>query len=94
MRYTERKHGRLTARNKYGTSVMERLARETGGADFDAGEGNVRDIFRQIGDDLRASYELAYVSTNPVRDGTFRKVAIRPRQAGLSVRAKTGSFAR
>jgi len=94
MRYTERKHGRLTARNKYGTSVMERIARETGGVDFDAGKGNVRAIFRQIGEDLRASYELAYVSTYPVRDGTFRKVAIRPRQVGLSVRAKTGYLAR
>jgi len=94
MRYTERKHGRLTARNKYGTNFMERIARETRGADFDAGEGNVRSIFRQIGEDLRAAYELAYVSTNPLRDGSFRKVAIRPRQVGLSVRAKTGYFAR
>ena len=93
MPYTERRHGHLTARNKYGTSVMERIARETGGADFDAGQGNVRAIFRQIGEELRASYELAYVSTNAVRDGSFRKVAIRPR-GGFSVRAKTGYFAR
>lgn len=94
MRYTEISHGRLTARNKYGMSVMERIARETGGADFDAGQGNVRAIFRQIGEELRASYELAYVSTNALRDGSFRKVAIRPRRPELSVRAKTGYFAR
>jgi Ca-activated chloride channel family protein len=93
MRYTELRHGQLTARNKYGTSVMERIARETGGADFDAGLGNVRAIFRQIGEELRASYELAYVPTNAVRDGSFRKVAIRPR-TGFSVRAKTGYFAK
>lgn len=94
IRYTERRHGRLTARNKYGTSVMARIARETGGADFDAGERNLRAIFRQIGEELRASYELAYVSANPLRDGSFRKVAIRPRRDGFSVRAKTGYFAR
>src|SRR5262249_42120448 len=35
IRYTESRNGRVTARNKYGTSVMERIARETGGADFD-----------------------------------------------------------
>jgi len=94
MRYTEQRHGHLTARNKYGTSVIERIARETGGADFDAGQGDVGAIFRQIGEEQRASYELAYVSTNAVRDGSFRKVAIRPRRPGLSVRAKTGYFAR
>jgi len=94
MRYTERAHGHLTARNKYGTRVMERIARETGGADFDAGQGDVAAIFRQIGDELRSSYELAYVSTNTVRDGSFRKVTIRPRQAGFTVRTKTGYFAK
>jgi Ca-activated chloride channel homolog len=94
MRYTQLEHGRLTARNKYGTSVMERIARETGGMDYDAGQGDVRAIFRQIGEELRASYELAYVSTNAVRDGSFRKVAIRPRAAGYSVRAKSGYFAK
>lgn len=94
LRYTERKHNRLTARNKYGMSVMERVARETGGADFDAEKGDIRAEFRQIGEDLRASYELAYVATNPARDGSFRKVAIRPKRTGFTVRSKTGYFAR
>ena len=86
--------GRI-ARDQYdGISVMERLARETGGADFDAAQGNVRAIFRQIARELRESYEVAYVSTNAVRDGSFRKIAIRTRRAGLSVWAKTGYFAR
>ena len=31
IRYTEKEHGKLTARNKYGTSVMDRIAKETGG---------------------------------------------------------------
>ena len=94
LRYTQREHGRLTARNKYGISVIERIARETGGTDFDAGQGDIHAIFRQISEELRSSYELAYISTNPVRDGSFRKVIIRPRQTGLTVRSKTGYFAR
>ncbi|MGC1494155.1 MAG: VWA domain-containing protein, partial [Candidatus Acidiferrum sp.] len=36
IRYTEKEHGKLTARNKYGISVMDRIARETGGANVDA----------------------------------------------------------
>jgi VWFA-related protein len=95
IRYTEtRRDGRLTARNKYGTSVMERLARETGGADFDGQGKGLLEGFRQIGDQLRASYELAYHTSNPPGDKTFHKIAIKTRQPGLTVRAKTGYYSR
>ena len=73
---------------------MRRPALETGGADYDAVTGNLKEAFAAIGDQLRASYELAYRSSNPGRDGTFRKVVIRPRGAGLSVRHKTGYYSR
>ena len=94
VRYTEMHNGRMIARNKYGISVMERIARETGGADFDASAGGLKDDFRQIAEQLRGSYELGYHSTNTVNDRTFRKIAIRARQPGLTVRAKTGYYAR
>ncbi|HXN47059.1 MAG TPA: VWA domain-containing protein [Bryobacteraceae bacterium] len=94
VRYTESPHGRLTARNKYGTSVMDRIARETGALHFDARQGELKTHFAEIGDVLRSSYELAYHSTNPIRDGTFRKLVIRAKAPGLAVRAKTGYFAR
>jgi VWFA-related protein len=94
VRYTEIRDKRLTARNKYGTGVMERMARETGGADFDAREKGMADHFRQIGDQLRLSYETGYYSSNPVPDGTFRKILIRTQRPGLTVRAKTGYYAR
>ena len=93
IRYTETKHGRLNARNKYGMGVMARLARDTGAADFDAQKGNMRSFFSQIGEELRSSYELAYHSTNPTNDGTFHKVVIRPKLPELKVRAKTGYYA-
>jgi Ca-activated chloride channel family protein len=93
LRYTESKHGRLTARNKYGMRVMGRIARETGAADFDARQGDLATFLRQIGEELRSSYDLAYPSTHAVRDGSFRKITIRAKQAGLAVRAKPGYFA-
>lgn len=94
LRYTESRGKQLTARNKYGIRVMDRLAQETGGAHFDAREGDLREWFRQIGAELRAMYELAYPSSNPARDGAFRKIVIRPKKDGYTVRAKTGYFAR
>jgi Ca-activated chloride channel homolog len=93
IRYTETLRGRQTSRNKYGTSVMARIALETGGADFDADRTDMKRAFTSIGDELRNSYELAYHSSSPA-DGTFHKLVIRARKPGLTVRARTGYFAR
>jgi Ca-activated chloride channel family protein len=94
IRYTEKAHGRLTARNKYGTSVMDRIAKETGGAHIDAEVTDPHTYFRQIAEELRTSYELGYYPTDSGRDDTFRKIVIRPKQAGLKIRTKTGYFSR
>jgi Ca-activated chloride channel family protein len=95
IRYTERnKKGILTARNKYGTRVMARISRETGGVDFDAEKDDMRRSFREIDEQLRSSYELAYHSAKSMSDGTFHKLVIRSKRPGLTVRAKTGYFAR
>ncbi|MGH9734616.1 MAG: VWA domain-containing protein [Candidatus Acidiferrales bacterium] len=94
IRYTQREHGRLTARNKYGISVMDRIAKETGGESIDARTTDPHTYFHQIADELRNSYELAYYPTNPIKDDTFRKIVIRPKQDSLTVLAKTGYFAR
>ncbi len=94
IRYTEKAHGKLTARNKYGISVMDRIAKETGGAVFDAEVVDPHTYFRQIGEELRSSYDLAYYPSNPIKDDSFRKIVIRPKQDGLKVRSKTGYFSR
>ena len=95
LRYTEIKRGVWTARNKYGKSVMNRLAVESGGLDFDAAHNSdLKDSFRQISDMLRSSYDLAYTSNQSERDGTFRKIRIKAKSAGLKLRHKSGYFAR
>jgi len=94
IRYTEKEHGKLTARNKYGISVMDRIAKETGGAVFDAEVIDPHTYFRQISDELRNSYDLAYYPSNPIKDDSFRKIVIRPKQDELKVRSKTGYFSR
>ena len=94
IRYTEKEHGHLTARNKYGIQVMDRIAKETGGTHIDAEKTDAHTYFQQIAAELRTSYELAYYPTSPARDDTFRKIIIRPKRAGLTVRTKTGYFSR
>jgi len=41
---------------------------------------------------VRMNYELAYYPTSATKDDTFRKVVIRAKRPGLTVRSKTGSF--
>jgi Ca-activated chloride channel family protein len=94
LRYTEMRGGRLSARNKYGISVMERLAVGTGGAHFDAGGGSLAKAFAEIGEQLRSSYEIGYHATNTEKDGNFRKITIRCRQPGMTVKVKTGYYAK
>ncbi len=94
IRYTETdKHGGLNARNKYGISVMDRIAKETGGVHIDAEHTDPHTYFREIAEELRTSYELAYYPTNRSHDGTFRKIGIKPKDEGVKVRTKTGYFA-
>jgi len=94
IRYTETLKGGPIARNRYGAAVMARIAKETGGADFNAREKGLAADFEQIGDQLHASYQLAYHSTNSSNDDSFRKVQIRVKSAGYTVRAKTGYYAK
>jgi Ca-activated chloride channel homolog len=94
IRYTEAKHGHLNARNKYGISVMDRTAKETGGLHIDAETTDPHTYFRQIAAELRTSYELGYYPTNKTKDETFRKIVIKPKQEGAQIRTKTGYFAR
>ena len=94
IRYTEKQHGKLTARNQYGIRVMDRISRETGGMHIDAEKIDPHTYFRQIAEELRTSYELGYYPTNARKDDTFHKVVVRPKPPGLAVRSKTGYFSR
>jgi len=95
IRYTDPgKHGELTARNKYGMKVMDRIAKDTGGAHIDAKAMDPKEYFRQIAEELRTSYTLSYYPTNPMKDDNFRRISVRPKREGTKFRTKSGYFAR
>jgi VWFA-related protein len=45
---------------------------------------------RRISDDLSSYYLLGYTSTNAKLDGKFRKIAVRVKRPGVTVRARSG----
>jgi len=75
--------------------VLKRFADETGGAFFSprARLAEMEAAFRAINEELQGQYSLAYTSTNKRRDGGFRSIEIRPKVAGLRVRARKGYYA-
>ena len=94
IRYTELKHGKMDARDRYGVRALDHLTTQTGGKTFDFHETKLKQDFSEIAGDLRSFYDLAYQSTNPTRDGTYRKVVIKTTHPGLTVRARAGYYAR
>jgi len=94
IRYTEEKHGRLNSRNKYGISVMDRIAKETGGMHVDARETDPHEYFRQIAEELRTSYEVGYYPSSKSKEEGFRKITVKAKEDGVKIRTKTGYFVR
>jgi Ca-activated chloride channel family protein len=95
VRYTQvnKKH-KLTASNRHGMAALHHIAEQTGGSDFDALHSDLAQTFKQIGDELRSVYSIGYYSTNNTPDNTFRKVAVDVHTPGVTIRAKSGYYAK
>ncbi len=67
------------------------LAADTGGrAVLDTND--FRGAFTRAAEDLSTYYLLGYQSTNPARDGRFRRLQVRVRRPGLRVEARAGYY--
>lgn len=74
--------------------AMRQMATETGGRTFTVGRSMpLNRIFKEIQDEMRSQYQLAYIPTNGVRDGSFRKIEIRPKRKDLKVQSRKGYYA-
>jgi VWFA-related protein len=78
-----------------GDIEMKKLTQETGGRVITVGNkiDKLREAFDQISQELRSQYNIGYVPTNTARDGSFRKVEIRPKQSDYKVQARSGYYA-
>lgn len=77
-----------------GEGEMKRMAEDTGGRVFRISRKHtLEDIFTQIQEEMRSQYALSYSPTNPVRDGSFRKIEVKPKGKDLRVQARKGYYA-
>lgn len=72
---------------------INRMSTETGGRLFEAGRSDLNLIFKEIEEDVRSQYAIGFTPTNSTKDGTFRKLEIRPKNKELKVFARKGYYA-
>jgi VWFA-related protein len=79
---------------KRGDKILKNLAQETGGKVFFPFKvEELEDAFHQINRELRSQYSIGYISNNPRRDGSFRKLDIRVREKNMELNHRNGYYA-
>lgn len=74
--------------------VLRQLAQETGGrAFFPQRAEDLTAIYGEIADELASQYVIGYASTNPKRDGAWRRLNVLVGRQGTTARTKRGYFA-
>src|SRR5262245_25678467 len=74
--------------------VLKKLAEETGGQWFFPNEIHELDsVYERISNELKSQYNLGYISKNPKRDGSWRRVVVQTAIPDLVVRTKLGYYA-
>lgn len=77
-----------------GWGELKRMSEETGGRAFEIKrKQNLEEIFAQIQEEMRTQYAVAYTPANPARDGTFRRIEIKPKNKDHKVQARKGYYA-
>jgi Ca-activated chloride channel family protein len=75
--------------------LLSALARESGGRSyFPNSLSELDSVYDRIAEELRTLYSVGYVSSNPRRDGKWRRIVVRvPGRENLQIRHKIGYYA-
>ncbi|MFL6448857.1 MAG: VWA domain-containing protein [Bryobacteraceae bacterium] len=77
-----------------GEGELRKMSEETGGKVFTVSSKHpLSEVFEQIQEELRNQYSIGYSSTNPKRDGSFRRIEIKTDNPEYRVQARNGYYA-
>jgi Ca-activated chloride channel family protein len=77
-----------------GDRVLEKLASATGGtALWPFQVEDLESAFRDIGQELRSQYSIGYVSSNPKRDGSYRRIEVKVAEKSIKLNYRKGYYA-
>lgn len=75
-------------------STLRQMSEETGGHVFHIDRRmSLQEAFTELQDEMRSQYAIGYTPTNPAKDGTFRKIEIKPTNKDWKVQARKGYYA-
>jgi Ca-activated chloride channel family protein len=76
-----------------GLVALEKLSEGTGGRVFTVSHTmSLREIFEQIGEDLRLQYELGYKPPPATQPNSYHKLELKAKEKKLTVQARKGFF--
>jgi Ca-activated chloride channel homolog len=74
--------------------ALRKLAYETGGRVlYPNSFGQLDNIYAQVDEELRNQYTIGYISTNAVKDGSYRRIDVRVDGPDAAVSARPGYYA-
>ena len=77
-----------------GEGELKKLSDETGGRVLKVDRKNtLDDLFREIQEEMRSQYAIAYSPTNPKKDGSYRKLEFKMANKDQKVQARKGYYA-
>ena len=73
---------------------LSSLAQQTGGKVLRAEAfGSLGDVYGQVAEELKNQYYISYTPSNIIKDGRWRAIEIRSRQAGVILSTRPGYYA-
>jgi VWFA-related protein len=76
-----------------GKKIMTEIATRTGGRFFEAKKkDNLEEIYNSIAEELRGQYLLSYTPDKPDTDSEFHKIALKAKNADLTVVTREGYY--
>jgi Ca-activated chloride channel homolog len=85
----------LSSSSMKGRYILEKLATASGGyAFFPSSVKELDQMMEQLRQGMRSQYSLGYRSTRASADGTWRKILVQSKRAGLKLRYREGYFAK
>ncbi len=75
-------------------SALRQMSEDTGGRVFHVDrKNNLQDAFKDLQEEMRSQYAIAYTPSNAVKDGSFRRIEVRTGNKDLKVQARKGYYA-
>ncbi len=73
---------------------LRKLAQDTGGRVlYPKNFGQLDAVYAQVDEELRSQYTLGYISTNPLKDGSYRRIDVKVDAPGAQVSFRPGYYA-